>query len=293
MVLPDRKGPSGGCWSSYPNWEFERWLFFIFSLGTFSLVGYVYSNSEGSAQIYLLMIFIVSDRVPNWWSDKRHWKILLDSKIKNEEYSLQINSLTVYIVFVFSASAFKCCVTVSGANQHCWKTLVIFPQQTQSYVQQKEKSKCTLVVCFNLEPGSNRCGVTNTLPCSLAGPCSATSFHPRQPHSQDPRGSPAALRVRGLYGHAPAVVRQLPAQRRLPAVNSPERPCIPRRASRTCSQSEGGRGRAGEAGEGAGKHVHPPRCGAGSGSQHGLHSAAAGNTWWAELVASLFIKLAD
>lgn len=133
---------------------------------------------------------------------------------------------------------------------------------------------------------------------SLTGPCRATSFHPWEPHSQNRWGSAAALPVRGLHGHTPAAVRQLPAQRRLTALTSTERPCVPQQASCTCSASEGGWGCAGEAGQGAGKHVHPPSCRSSSGNQHNLHSAADGNTRWAEnkrnsseILQSVFIKI--
>lgn len=137
----------------------------------------------------------------------------------------------------------------------------------------------------------------STLPYSLTGPCRATSFHPWEPHSQNRWGSAAALSVRRLHGHTPAPVRQLPAYRWLTAHTPTERPCVPLQASRTCSECEGGWGCAGEAGQGAGKHVHPPSCRSSSGNQQSLHSAADGNTWWAQCKRnssechSVFIKL--
>lgn len=119
-----------------------------------------------------------------------------------------------------------------------------------------------------------KCRLTTAL-CSHTGPHRETPFHPGEPYSQTRWGPSAALSVRGLHAHAPAAVRHLPAPRQF-ATQPSAKGC--RRVSVNCAW---GWGRASEAAQGAGKHVHPPGCGPGCGSQHQLYRAADGNPRWA------------
>lgn len=100
-----------------------------------------------------------------------------------------------------------------------------------------------LLVCFNSKTKMiDRCRLTTKITPhrSPTGPCRAPSFHPREPHSEKRRGSVAALSVRGLHGHTPAAVRQLPAQRRLTARTPTERSPFPQKASCVSSECAGG-----------------------------------------------------
>lgn len=143
------------------------------------------------------------------------------------------------------------------------------------------KRMCKTSVCFHSGAKKNiwRTQINHRSP---AGPRRAPPLHPGEPHSQKRRGSAAALPEQGLHAHAPPSVRHLPAEGRVVVHALADRCLFPRQTSCSSRECAGGRRRAGEAGQGAGEHVHPPGCRSSAGERRDLHSAFDGDTRWAE-----------